>query len=224
MLYSGSFITRGSGAVGEVVASHNRGGQYLRQRVAGTDPNTSAQQTVRGYMATASSRYSTILTATQIEAWRYYAASSPRVNALGADFWLTAQQQYIRTNVIRQILGLSLLDAAPQMPGYPPLPIISAVDVTLTGSPGPVDVTVDFDEAPESGHYAVWVGPSRTAAVNWFRGPWRYLGKTATDQLSATSPTSDYGSGSRLWIYARAVAADGAVSGKSQSGPHAGHN
>jgi hypothetical protein len=219
MLYSGNWLTRASGAVGDVVASHNRGGQYIRARVIPTDPETDAQTEVRGYLAAASARYSSTAIAAHREGWAYYAASSPRVNALGADFFLTPQQQFIRTNVLRQILGLAMLDAAPARAGYPPLPLFESVQLAALGAPGAASVDVEFTAAPASGVHAVWIGAPRSEAVRWFRGPWRFAGQSASEVLSGQSPNTDYSAGQQAWVYARTIEADGSVSGRAQAGP-----
>ncbi|KKM06452.1 hypothetical protein LCGC14_1743870, partial [marine sediment metagenome] len=47
MLFKSGLITQGSGSIGGLTASHNRGGMYFRARTIPTNPATSFQTVVR---------------------------------------------------------------------------------------------------------------------------------------------------------------------------------
>jgi hypothetical protein len=94
-------------------ASHNRAGQYLRNRRTPVTPTrTPRQSTIRGQFASASSSYQTLTTAQQ-NAWIAFAASYPYVDALGQTITLTGQQMYIA-------VSMNLLNAGQAVSTTPP--------------------------------------------------------------------------------------------------------
>ena len=56
----GMMMTDASGKLGGQVFSKNRGGSYVRTKVTPTNPQTSAQSTIRGIFASISSRWSSL--------------------------------------------------------------------------------------------------------------------------------------------------------------------
>jgi hypothetical protein len=176
-----------SGSIGGQTASHNRGGQYIRQRVVPTNPNTSYQQTVRGNFALLVS-YWGALTAAERAAWETYAANTPVYNRLGDQIYLTGQQMYVKCNALRLAGSLTVIDAAPTTFGLASLtPVVVIFSETLQK----FTVTFEADDP--------WVGTDDAAlllfgsrplspATNFFRGPYRYGGLIAGDAM--TPPTS----------------------------------
>lgn len=215
LLWSGSFVTRGSGAVGEVVASHNRGGQYLRARVTPEDPETTLQLEARDALAEVSALWSTGLTPEERSSWDEYAAGSFSRNALGAKIQLTGQQQFIRSNMIRVYFGLSTIDLGPTVFGYP----IGAVwnDVfTLSSAPS---LNLLMEAIPAGYLFAWFLGEPQTAAVNFFRGPWRKIQTGSGPGLLTSTLPFTLAAGQRCWLYARVLAPDGRLSSRVQFGP-----
>lgn len=215
MLWSGSFVTRGSGAVGQVVASHNRGGQYLRERVIPTDPETTLQVEARDALGEVSSRWSSVLSPEDRSSWNEYAAGSTSHNALGATIQLTGQQQYIRSNMIRVYFGLSTIDVGPSVFGFPLPPVWSDV-FTLSAAPS-LNLLM---EAIPTGYVFYWyLGEPQSAAVNFFRGPWRKIQSGSGPGLATSTLPFGLTAGQRCWLYARTQSPDGRLSARVQFGP-----
>lgn len=87
-----------SGSQAGTTASHNRAGQYTRNRrtpVVGT--RTPRQAIVKANMTTASQGWAG-LTALQQAAWESYATGHPITDALGQSIKLTGAQYYIKVN------------------------------------------------------------------------------------------------------------------------------
>lgn len=87
-----------SGSQAGTTASHNRAGQYTRNRrtpVVGT--RTPRQAIVKANMTTASQGWQ-LLTGTQQAAWESYAQGHPITDALGQSIKLTGAQYYIKCN------------------------------------------------------------------------------------------------------------------------------
>ena len=122
-----------SGSMAGTTASHNRAGQYLRNRRTPVTPTrTPRQSTIRGQFGAASSAYQG-LTQAQQNAWIAFASSYPYVDALGQSITLTGQQMYVAVNMNLQNAGQSLVQTPPvDMTVNPVTPVIIYADVTGT--------------------------------------------------------------------------------------------
>src|SRR5438309_10637939 len=65
-----------SGSIADNTFSHNKGGQYVRQRRVPTNPNSVKQQAARTILATLSAAWRT-LSATNQQAWNNWAVVNP---------------------------------------------------------------------------------------------------------------------------------------------------
>ena len=95
-----------SGSYAGITSSHNRAGQYVRNRRAPTQPiGTGRRAFVRAAFGSASSGYAG-LTAAQQDAWTSFAASHPITDALGQSITLTGHQMYVALYVnAKNVLG-----------------------------------------------------------------------------------------------------------------------
>ena len=147
------------GSVGADTFSHNRGGDYLRRRVAPTNPNSTRQQTMRSLLSSIASQWSTLLTTQQRAAWNTWAAQQPKEGPLGNSINLTGINGFIWCNT-------HILDASDTIIADPPVAVapdalltmsadISAVttaDITFTATPlGATERAVAFMSLPQSG-------------------------------------------------------------------------
>lgn len=105
MKFVGALIGTASGSMGGATASHNRGGQYMRQRVVPTNPATTRQTMVRAYLGAANGAYG-MLTAPQKAAWETFAQNMPRTDSLGNTIVLTGQQMYCGMYVPAMLAGM----------------------------------------------------------------------------------------------------------------------
>lgn len=97
-----------SGKAGSMVASHNKGGQYLRARTTPTNPRTTAQQGVRNSLGTLASQWRS-LDQDQRDAWGIYGAQVPNINALGDSIIISGIAAFVRANTPRLQAGLSVI-------------------------------------------------------------------------------------------------------------------
>ena len=87
-----------SGSIAGTTSSHNRGGQYTRNRRTPVNPvGTGRRATVRSNFSTASKGYAA-LTFAQQQAWASYALNYPVIDALGQSIKLTGHQMYVAVN------------------------------------------------------------------------------------------------------------------------------
>ena len=105
MLFKSPIFSQASGSIAGMTFSHNRGGQYVRNRSTPTNPDSPAQQAIRAALASAVAQWKNLTDANR-ESWANYAANTPVVNRLGDSVFLTGQQQWIRTYTVATQAGL----------------------------------------------------------------------------------------------------------------------
>ena len=147
------------GSIGDNTFSHNRGGDYVRRRVAPTNPNTTRQQTMRALLATYASGWTNNLTAAQRSAWNVWAGQQPKEGPLGNSINLTGINGYVWCNTHIDDAGDTPITDPPALVAPPALDTfsidISAAlvgDVTFTPTPAvAVYRLVMFISLPQSG-------------------------------------------------------------------------
>ena len=218
MKISSPIISAGSGSLAGLTASHNRGGLYLRARAIPTNPNSAGQVTVRNAMTTLVNRWTGVLTAVQRSAWTVYADNTPVTDSLGAQINLTGQQMYIRSNVSRIQAGDPIIDDAPIIFNLgdftPPGSVITAA-TDLWG----INFSAGDAWVSEDGAFLYAYGSRpQNVTVNYFTGPYRFLGKIAGDSGAPPVPPLTlptifaYGLGNKGFIKYNVARADGRYS------------
>lgn len=221
-----SILADASGSLGGLVASHNRGGQYLRGRVVPTNPSSGPQVEMRTIFGNLASAWQT-LTDAQREAWTTYAINVPITDSMGDPLTLTGQQMYVRCNSARVQAGLARVDDGP---------VVFALDslqpVAVSGSAAADQYTVTFEATDawvDEDDAALLIYGSRELAdtINFFKGPYRFQGLIAGDlALPPTSPDTSITSlfalteGNVLFNRALSVRADGRISAVQLIGPN----
>lgn len=113
MLFRGVLVGTASGKMGAMVASHNKGGQYLRARVVPSGKVASEfQQVVRNALGSLATAWGQ-LTETQRARWTDYAAAVPGKNALGDNIQLSGENWFIACNTPRLQAGEAIVNDAP---------------------------------------------------------------------------------------------------------------
>lgn len=168
MLVTSQIVAAGSGSIGGLTWSHNRGGQYLRARVIPVNPNTEAQGIARENMSSAVSLWTNTLDDAQRQAWQTYAQDTPTVNRLGAQLILSGQQMFIRSVTSRMIAGLPAVLDGPVQSGLGPTPQWVTDPVVDSSVPSIGGTTVSVEGAGVLGDLSVYmsrpVTSSRTPA------------------------------------------------------------
>jgi len=175
-----------SGSIAGTTASHNRAGQYLRNRRSPVQPvGTGRRAAIRTAFAAAARGYAG-LTAAQQAAWTAYALSYPTTDALGQSITLTGQQMYVSINT--QLLNCG--QAASAVPpvsnatfsaGIPTLTAVHAAAITLTptGLGGAADFQLYAFSSPQ------------TSGTSFCRTFWQ-AGHVAGNSVAAIVVTAAY--------------------------------
>lgn len=218
MIFKSPLISSGSGSIGGVTLSHNKGGQYFRRRAIPTNPNSTYQQAVRGVLNSLVNHWGNTLTAAQRQAWATYAANVPVLNALGDPIYLTALNHYVRCNTPRMQSGEAGVDDAPTVFNLGEFtPPSFAYDATA----GEIDVTFDSDDDWANEDDAVMIisgSREQSPTINYFKGPYRFAANIEGD--STTPPTSPAAltapfpctAGNLCFVMSRVSRADGRLS------------
>lgn len=116
-----------SGSVAGQTYSHNRAGQYIRNRRSPVQPqDTSRRGEVRGFLTTASAAFSA-LTHDQVEAWNTSAQGVVVTDSLGQSLTLTGHQLFVRINSQLLNLGQPMISDPPSDFSVFSFAILSAV-------------------------------------------------------------------------------------------------
>lgn len=170
-----------SGSIAGTTSSHNRAGQYTRNRRSPVQPVGSGRRGfVRSALGAASAGWAA-LTDVQREAWTTFAAAHPITDSLGSSVVLTGQQMYVRC-------GTSLLNVNEDLPVDPP---VNTDLPDVTGSALVVDVEGNVGWSGYSGDAADfvvfqisrWVSPG----VSFMKTFWSPLTAVRFDAANAAA-------------------------------------
>lgn len=188
MKYKSAMMTTASGKLRGIVASHNKGGQYMRGLTIPTNPNSSFQQAIRNALSTLQTRFLTTVTAAQRLAWATYAENTPVTNSLGDSIKLTANQWYVACNSLRLQASVAVVDAGPTTAGLPSL-TLPVPTVVAAGTTASIAYTnTDAWATAAGGYLLVYASRGMNATINYFKGPYRFAGKVVGSGTPPTSP------------------------------------
>ena len=207
------------GSIGGTVFSRTRFGATARNRTTPVDPGTSFQMEVRAIMGQVRDAFYNTLTAAQRTAWTQYANNVSMSNRLGEPVNLTNFNHYVRTNVPRLHAGLDRVDDGPAL--FTTAEQDGTVAVSVTAATKAVSVAFDdtldwLDE--DGGALVVYESAPMSPNINYFKGPFRYLGVIEGD--GTTPPTTpaamtsafEMTAGQKQFFQFRILRADGRTS------------
>lgn len=217
MKFTSGHIVQASGSVGGLVYSHNRYGNYVRAKATPVNPGTARQTAVRSVFASLAEAWRDILTPAERVAWGTYALNTPIVDRLGRSQTLTGLNWYIACNSLRLQASLTRVDTAPALFG---LADLTAPVFTFDASSTQVStVFTNTDEwaGEVGGALLIFASAPKGPAINFFKGPFKYLGLIAGAVSPPTSPqvktlADAVVAGQQAWGKAVAVRADGRIS------------
>lgn len=218
MKFQSLIISRGSGSLGGVTFSHNKGGQYMRARTTPTDPGTSFQTFVRTSMAQLVNLWVNVLTQLQRDQWDVYASQVPLLDQFGDARTVTGMNMYVRGNLPRLQAGLPRADDGPTT--FSTGEFTQAI-VTYSLATG---ITVNFSNADvwaneDDSAMLIYVSHPHNPSVNFHKSGYRFAGKI--DGNATTAPTTPelfdpppfpFIEGHKLFAQVRVTRADGRLS------------
>lgn len=190
MQFKSAFLDKASGSYGGVTASHNRYGQYFRQRSTPVNPDSARQQTVRSIFAAVAVLWSSTLTQAQRDAWNLYGNTVDMINRVGDTIHLSGFNHYIRSNSLRLRMLEPRVDAGPTTLTLP----ATDPQIAATVSEAAQTISVVFDDTmdwcgTDDAFMSIQMSSPKGSGVTFIDGPLRiasYLeGDTA---VPITSP------------------------------------
>jgi hypothetical protein len=219
MKFKSSVYTQVSGSVGGLTYAHNQAGMYSRARSVPTNTATALQQVIRRALTNAQTAWKALSSGTRAQ-WKAYAAGTPVPNALGDSQKLTGLAMFVRQYVSRAQNVVTQITTAPDTPG---LAELSPVTVARHGVATSFDFTfnnADAWAAATGGYLALYQSAPQRATREFWKGPYRLMGKIAGNTGSPpTSPAtvdSLYAlvAGQHYFFRVIAVDAEGRMSGE----------
>lgn len=218
MKFQSLIISRGSGSIGGLTYSHNKGGNYIRARVTPTNTNTALQAAVRNAMGSLGVIWGDILTQVQRNGWANYAANVPLLDQFGDPRNVTALNMYQRCNIPRIQAGLDRVDDAPTTYN---LGDVGVVSVAFTAAGNAILVTFDdtdewLDETGSA--LLIYCGRAQNPGITYYKSPFRLskqvLGDDTTPPTSPAAGVSNYAiaTGQRVFWRATVTRVDGRLS------------
>lgn len=225
MKFTSQVYSSVSGSIGGVTYSHNKGGMYSRTRAIPTNPSSNQQQYLRNAFSYLTQRWSNDLSAAQRAAWDLYAANVPVVDKLGQSIYLTGQNMYIRSNVIRQQINnfagsavVTIIDDGPTT--FSLATTDPSAVLTMTA---PSTGSLAYDDqlswcSEDDALLILYVGKPANPSINYFTGSYGIGALIPGDSVtpptspSATTAPLPFTAGQAVFAYCRISRADGRLS------------
>lgn len=191
-----------SGSIAGTTHSHNRAGQYTRNRRKPVQPiGTGRRAFMRAAFGSASSWWASVSPSDQ-GAWTTYADSHPVVDRLGQTIKLTGQQMYVAVNAQLVNVNSGRSDVVPSTSVTIPPGITAFTAVAATGV-----VTLTLDGTGDSDDYILVAFARPTSAgVSFVSNFWQQQvlpADTATPVLVGPAIIAQFGtlaSGNKLFV------------------------
>jgi hypothetical protein len=190
------FIQTMAGKLNNVVFTKGRSGLNARTKVKPSNPQSSAQTTVRAYLKEYTSKWR-LLTQNQIAAWNTFAEGDRKSNKSGDKYLTTGKNLYVGYNCENALVGDGIEITTPPIATPPALITVMAIDFDSTGTP---KATVTLSGVvPTDSQLQIWVTPMKSAGVSNFKGKTTFIKKVAagggvTPIDIITDYTAKYGS------------------------------
>ena len=165
----GMMMTDASGKLGGQVFSKNRGGAYVRTKVTPTNPQTSAQSTIRGIFASISSRWSS-LTDAQRASFNGFVQAYARTDIFGDLRNPSGKSLFQRLNQNLEISGQTQTDIC-NSPVEVPFANLYSAGAVISSTTFKVDYAGNLTGAK----IVVWATPQMSQGTKFVKNQLRQL-------------------------------------------------
>jgi len=175
-----------SGSTANLTYSHNRAGQYTRNRRTPVNPvGTGRRATVRATFGAAAKGYAA-LTSAQQAAWTAYALNYPIVDKLGQSIKLTGQQMYVSITAALVNAG-GTATVAPPLSNAVTAPVVSVA--SFVHSTGVMTITLAGTGA-STDYICLAFSKPRSSGTSFNKTFWQQLVVAASSTGAATYGTA----------------------------------
>jgi len=199
-----------SGSFAGNTHSHNRAGQYRRNRRSPVQPvGTGRRAFIRGNLTAASQGWNA-LSSTNRASWSSFADSHPITDSLGQSIKLTGQQMFVR-------VGATLLNVEESLPTDPPSDLDSGSlsSVTLTAAAGTPALSLAYTISPTTGFLLVAFSPQVSPGRSYNSRYWQadyFAATTASPYNGLSAFNGEFGTlvaGNRIFCRVTPVSSEG---------------
>lgn len=209
----GMMMTDASGKLGGQVFSKNRGGSYVRTKVTPTNPQSTAQMSVRGVFASISSRWSS-LTEAQRESFNGFVSAYARTDIFGDLRNPSGKSLFQRLNQNLELSGQAQIDVCTS-PSEVPFANLESATGAVTGATFAVDYAGDLTGSK----VVVWATPQMSQGTKFVKNQLRQLlvvaGANASSIVIYAAYVAKFGipeAGANITIGVRVINANGQAS------------
>lgn len=185
-------LTASSGAVGDLVFSHNQHGPYTRARTAPIDPATAAQLAVRAALAQCVTAWNATLTGPERRGWDAFALAVRTRTALGRSTNPGGLAAFVRANVPRiqaAVGGSPRVDQAPALFTSAPFTPVTRVVLNVVDDTFHPFFAESDPWSTESGAAMMFAtSPPQPLTRNFWAGPYRFAGSLLGSNPFLSSP------------------------------------
>ncbi|HEY2090172.1 MAG TPA: hypothetical protein VGH54_29640 [Mycobacterium sp.] len=146
-----------SGSQAGTTASHNRFGQYTRNRRTPTNPRTARQGVVRAALSAASAAWRAITDA-QRDGWKSLGLMMTRTDSLGSTYTLQPNQAFVSVNAANNAAGNTSVSDAPAL-----VTPTALATVTLTLTAVAFSIAYTATPLPTGARLFVYASPQKSA-------------------------------------------------------------
>lgn len=165
------------------VFSKNRGGSYVRTKVTPVNPQTDAQQSVRGRFGAFAAAWRG-LTEAERQSWIDAAPSFPVTDIFGSSKILSGSQLYSKLNLNLAQAGQTEITTAPTPADIPSL---IGLSLSATDTPG-LTFDADLQDVPAGFSAVVFATPNYGAGISFVKNKFRFI--TALAAAAAMDPAN----------------------------------
>lgn len=176
MKYISPIFSDARASVGGATFSSNRGGNYVRAKVAPVQPRSVKQQTVRAILATISGTWKS-LTATEIAGWNSLASTITLKDTLGNSYKPTGAQLFLSNNANLTNIGQTMINNAPaSAPAFEDITPITltaaagtpAMAIATSAAAAPTGFSFLVRATPQFSPGRTFVGQSQYRVINFY--------------------------------------------------------
>jgi hypothetical protein len=238
MKIKSTLLSQASGALAGAVASHNRGGMYLRARSIPTNPATDPQKNMRAALGAIVGVFQS-LTDIERQSWSDYADNVLITDRLGEPRKATELNMFIKCQSMRMnLFGLSEVSrTAPTTYNTGAIPVIVSLTATYY-SPGLLKCVsvINTPDAPvvavTGDRMLIFFSPPQNPSILSYKGPFLFATWTEIGNLAAQPVTYmpyfpgnwKLAGGDKVFVRALVTRKDGRYSGaaigSAITGPH----
>lgn len=176
----GPIVGQISGSIAATVFARNRAGWYARTRAIPTNPNTDAQQAIRGLFSTVSQAWAA-LSAAQRAAWENWAAQNLITDVLGDQIQMSGHQAHQKLNTRLTFIGSAVI-TEPPIEAAP----TGLTSITQTGDIGTASFDLAFAATPLGANDKLWMRAAviNSAGIKYHTNLQRFTGVSAAADTS----------------------------------------